>query len=125
MYLPDINFWLALALDKHPHHSPALAWLNALSGKRQCCFCRYTQLGYLRLATNPKSTPLQTLTLSKAWTAYDDLARDPNVGFLAEPAGLDLHWRQFTQGATYSHHVWNDAYLAAFAIASGAEVVTF
>ncbi len=31
----------------------------------------------------------------------------------------------FTQGGTFSPNVWNDAYLAAFAMAGGYELVSF
>jgi toxin-antitoxin system PIN domain toxin len=118
MYLPDINFWLALAFDQHKHSAAAVAWYNALAG-RVCHFCRYTQLGLLRLSTNPKSNPLQTANMTEAWAVYDKLRNLPGVGFLTEPDGLETHWRAFSQGAGYSHHVWNDAYLAAFALATG------
>ncbi len=116
---------MALAFDQHIHHAAALAWSNALPTGGQLCFCRYTQRGFLRLATNPKANPLQTQSLTDAWRVYDGLRGDPRVGYLPEPAGVEPHWRQFAQGRTFSHHVWNDAYLAAFAVASGCEVVTF
>jgi predicted nucleic acid-binding protein len=55
MYLPDINFWLALNFSQHKHNSAATSWFNALPQNDQCFFCRFTQMGFLRLATNPKA----------------------------------------------------------------------
>lgn len=125
MYLLDINVWLALAFSQHKHHTSAHSWFGALPTNRQCNFCRYTQRGFLRLSTNPKSNPLQTQTMTQAWAIYDGLLRDPRIGFLAEPDVLESHWRQFSQLGSYSHNLWNDAYLAAFALAGNYEVVTF
>lgn len=119
MHLPDINFWLALAFDQHMHHAAALAWSNALPAGSRLGFCRYTQLGFLRLSTNPKANPHQTQVLTNAWLIYDGLRGDARIGYLLEPDGVDPLWRQFTQGRSFAHHVWNDAYLAAFAIAGG------
>jgi len=50
---------------------------------------------------------------------------DPRIGFADEPAGIEPQWRGFSQGSTFSPNVWNDAYLAAFAVTGGFELVTF
>jgi predicted nucleic acid-binding protein len=54
MFLPDVNLWLALVFDAHVHHVAAKSWYDGLSDVA-CCFCRTTQQGFLRLATNPKA----------------------------------------------------------------------
>ena len=123
MLLPDVNVWVALTFDQHPNHPSAKAWFDALTDV--CHFCRMTQQGFLRIATNQKAMGLNALTLDEAWAAYDALLGDPRVAFAAEPAGLEPHWRAFTKGATFSTHVWNDAYLAAFAFVGGLKVITF
>src|SRR5438876_12008684 len=115
MHLPDINVWLALSFDQHEHYAPARAWFDGVPADRKCCFCRLTQLGFLRLATNPNVNRLQTQTMSQAWAIFDNMLLDPRIGFLTEPAGLESPWRQWSQLGTFSHKVWNDAYLAAFA----------
>jgi uncharacterized protein len=89
MYLPDINVWLALNFSQHIHHKPARSWFSALLEDRRCYFCRFTQLGFLRLSTNPKANPLQTQTMKQAWTVYDETLLDPRIGFLAEPEVLE------------------------------------
>src|SRR5690348_5507037 len=114
MLLPDVNVWLALTFDSHVHHAAAKSWFDALAGE-VCCFCRMTQQGFLRLATNPKAFGAHALTLPQAWQAYDTLQGDVRVSFANEPENLEAHWRNWTQHQSFSPHVWNDAYLAAFA----------
>ncbi len=125
MILPDINVWLALVFVQHRCHVSARAWFDRLAVESRCYFCRYTQLGFLRLSTNPKANPLQTQTLSQAWTIYDKTCLDPRIGFASEPEGVEGLWRQWTQLSSYSPNVWNDAYLAAFAETGNFELVTF
>jgi toxin-antitoxin system PIN domain toxin len=125
IYLPDINFWMALNYSSNPFTGAAKLWFDALPPGARCDFCRYTQMGFLRLSSNAKVNPTQTRTLAQAWLAYDAILTDPRVGFTPEPAGLETHWRGFTQQNRFSPNVWNDAYLAAFAIAGGYELVTF
>lgn len=123
MLLPDINVWLALGFRLHSHHTAAKAWYQGSSDT--CCFCRLTQQGFLRLASNPAVMKQEAVTLQEAWQMYDDLMTDPRVAFAEEPNGMETHWRAFTHRRTFSPHVWNDAYLAAFAKAVSLEIVTF
>ena len=125
MLFPDINVWLVLVFAAHVHHSPAKAWFDGLPVEVDCRFCRLTQQGFLRIATNPKAFGAEALTLVDAWQAYDQLLGDPRIGFAEEPAQLEAEWRQQTQSASFSPQVWSDAYLAAFAIAAGGTLVTF
>jgi uncharacterized protein len=84
IYLPDVNFWLALAFESHIHHLCARDWFGRLIDAHACAFCRVTQQGFLRLASNPKAFGEEAVTLSGAWRLYDALAADPRVSF---------HWR--------------------------------
>jgi uncharacterized protein len=54
MYLPDDNLWLAMVFEAHTHHIVAKAWFESLSTEI-CAFCRLSQQGFLRLATNPRA----------------------------------------------------------------------
>jgi predicted nucleic acid-binding protein len=65
------------------------------------------------------------VTLPDAWRKYDLFLSDPRVTFAEEPAGTEVHWRTYTQTRSFSTHVWNDAYLAAFSLAGGLKLVTF
>ena len=123
LVLPDINVWIALAFDAHAQHQAAQQWRNG-SGDARLAFCRLTQQGFLRLTTNPAVLGPETLTLVSAWALYDRLQALSHVIFLSEPAGIEQPWREFTSGRRYSPKVWNDAYLAAFALRSGCQLVT-
>ena len=124
MHLLDVNVWLGLAFQRHTNHVSATAWFRS-ERTADCCFCRATQSAFLRLATNPKVMKGAAVTQIRAWGAYDKLFADPNVAYADEPQGIESIWRALTQRANRSPKLWNDAYLAAFAIAAGFEVVTF
>ena len=122
--LPDINVWLALSFSGHPHHQTALRWFDKVPSEA-AAFCRMTQQGYLRLASNPKVFGSDAMTLSKAWNAFDLLMSDERVCFSDEVAGIESEWRRHTGKAGFSTKIWNDAYLAAFATMARAQLVTF
>ena len=124
MFLPDVNLWLALAFQAHIHHVTAKEWFEK-SASEGCAFCRMTQQGFLRLATNPKAFGSEAVSLSAAWDLYDAFLADPRIYYVEEPANLEPLWRSHTQGRAFSPKVWNDAFLAAFAQAASMTLVTF
>ena len=124
IFLPDINFWLALAFDSQANHSVAREWL-ATTMSDSLAFCRVTQMGVLRLATNASAFPHDAVTMDLAWILYDQIRADRRVVFEHEPFGMEQHWRGLTQRPSRSPHLWADAYLAAFAQAGDFEIVTF
>jgi toxin-antitoxin system PIN domain toxin len=124
MYLPDINVWLAFAFEAHRHHGPAKNWFEAIQDG-SIVFCRLTQLGFFRLSTNTAVFAEDALTLDTAWNCFDRFLEDSRIGFILEPLGLDHFFRLFTSDSSYSPKVWNDAYLAAFAVAVKARLVSF
>jgi len=124
MHLPDINFWLALTFEVHAHHRTAKAWFEE-AGPDSCAFCRLTQQGFLRLATNRTVFKDEAVTTDVAWSFYDRLLEDERVYFMREPDKLEQAWRECTIDRGYSHRIWNDAYLAAFAQTANLEIVTF
>lgn len=124
MFLPDINFWLALAFQSHQHHSVANEWMMS-AARQSCFFCRITEMGFLRLATNPKVLPNDVLTMSEAWQVYDKMISDERVVYVEEPANIEADWRSLTETNTFSSKVWTDAYLAAFAQTVDFKVISF
>jgi len=124
MQLVDINVWLALVIQSHANHLAAMTWMRSAS-KRSCCFCRVTQMGFLRLVTNRKIYPLDAVPMNQAWQLYEQLLTDHRVIFVEEPMGIDIPWRNLTMLTTYSTNVWTDAYLAAFALTADLEMITF
>jgi len=122
-YLADVNVWLALAFERHPHCERAWEWLNKQEAS-SCIMCRMTQQGFLRLATNPKAFS-KPLTHKQAWGAYDQFMGDERIEFEQEPPEIDNEWKTFTVRSKYSPKVWNDTYLAAFALKSRLKISTF
>jgi len=123
-YLADVNLWLALLYDRHIHHSAAQTWLQTLDGG-QVLFCRFSQMGLLRLLTNEAVMRKDVRTQRSAWVAYDRALTDPRVAFADEPPRLEIGFRKFTASQKTSTKVWADAYLLAFAAAANLMLATF
>lgn len=127
-HLCDGNVWLALALSGHVHHEAARDWLHAVDAPASILFCRATQQTLLRLLTNAAVlAPYgnRPLTNTEAWTAYQAFVADDRIVLAAdEPAGLERRWTEFALRDAAAPKVWMDAYLAAFALATGCRLVT-
>lgn len=123
MKLVDVNVWLAMVWGRHQHHDIAKKWLDA--EEDDLIFCRVTQLGLLRMVTNVAVTGADALSRRRAWELFAELIADPRIRFLAEPQGLEGLWVAFSKRDDQSHLLWTDDYLAAFAQAAEAEIVTF
>jgi toxin-antitoxin system PIN domain toxin len=126
--LADSNVWLALTLSSHEAHAAASVWLSNQATENGVAFCRMTQISLLRLlttagVTNPLGNP--PLTNAEAWQLYDGLQADPRIGYVDEPTDLGEHWQRCGARTSASPKLWMDAYLAAFAIAGGHQLVTF
>ena len=122
---PDINVWVALTHGRHVHHLAANDWLDSLEPDVRLCFCRFTQLGLLRLLTADAVMADDVLTQREAWASYDRWAEKEHVKYLDEPAGIERRFRELTRTARSSPQAWADAYLAAFAESSQVTLVTF
>ena len=122
-YFPDVNVWIALTYRAHLHHPVAGRWLEGI-GSHQICFCRLTQLGFLRLLTNRNVMGDQVRSQRQAWQVYDLWLTDERVAFRAEPSLVDPEFRRLTQSSHAASAAWPDAYLAAIAATEAATVVT-
>ena len=60
-----------------------------------------------------------------AWAVIDQLRWSPQIRFASEPPEIKNLWREFTPAAQSETNFWTDAYLAAFAKATGYTLVTF
>jgi toxin-antitoxin system PIN domain toxin len=125
-YFPDVNVWLAVAYQAHEHHPHALRWLDQVDDG-MVHFCRFTQIGFLRLITHPSVMRDDVRNQRQAWEAYDLLVQDERVSFLPEPDAerLDSVFRRLTSAERSATKQWPDAYLAAFARAADLTLVTF
>ena len=122
---PDVNVWIALTLESHVHNAIAARWLAGLGRDSSLCFCRITQLSLLRLLTTQAVMGSEVMSQAEAWRVYDHWLEDTRVLFLNEPAGLELAFRALSRRRDPSPKNWTDAYLVAFASASGLTLVSF
>jgi len=125
-HFPDINVWIALTWEGHVHHRRAAGWFNTLDEDGRLFFCRFTQLGLLRLLSSEAVMgPGEAMTQQAAWRAYDRWREDERVGFLDEPVDLEARFRALTRLRHSAPKDWADSYLAAFAETSDLSLVTF
>jgi hypothetical protein len=121
-----VNVWLALSYERHAHHVAARNWFEALQQDARLFFCRFTQIGFLRLLTN-QAVMGQDSVMSQveAWETYDRWVEDERVLFVDEPRGLEPSFRSMSQLQQPAPKDWADSYLAAFATISQMTLVTF
>jgi len=128
MLLCDTNVWLALALSGHVHHEVSRAWFDSIDEPGVIHFCRATQQSFLRLLTNRTvlgAYGRPPLTNQEAWAAYAALVDDDRIVLTdGEPEGLAAQWEVFAVRDVAAPKVWMDAYLAAFALTGGFDLVT-
>jgi uncharacterized protein len=127
MNLLDTNVWLALTLSGHTHHAAAKSWLDAESNPDSILFCRSTQQSLLRLMTTDgilSSYGIKPLSNAQAWAIYEAFIADERILFQAEPSKLEPLWKKLASRKNSSPKLWMDAYLAAFAMATDAQLVT-
>ena len=124
--LCDSNVFLALTLDNHPHHTLAVAWMEALPEDATAYFCRATQQAYLRLLTVEPMLKSEVRSNNEALEAWNQLRSDSRVGFVPdEPSGLEARWLTLAGHSAPAPKRWMDAYLAAFAMCAKMRFVTF
>ena len=102
-----------------------MVWGESLDTHAKVYFCRFTQLGLLRLLTNRSAMGEDVLTQSQAWDAFDALLENPENEMIDEPCGIDPLFRKHTDRNEVSTKQWADGYLAAFSMAAGTRLVTF
>ena len=61
----------------------------------------------------------------EAWKTWDAFLGDERFRFQDEEEGFELHFRTLSASFAHEPKRWQDAYFAAFALAAGAELVTF
>ena len=119
-YLLDVNVLIALAWPNHVHHGEAQAWF-AVRGSPAFRTCPLTQIGFVRISSNPAFTP-QAASPGEAVALLERICRLPGHDFWPD----DLHLREsFPPGVLLAgHRQIADWYLLALADAHGGVLAT-
>ncbi|HZY62902.1 MAG TPA: TA system VapC family ribonuclease toxin [Edaphobacter sp.] len=106
-------------------HLEAKRWFASLTDDEELVFCRFTQLGLLRLLTTGIVMGDDVRTQRQAWRIYDTFLADGGARFMHEPRTLEESFRKLSRSVSASPKEWADSYLTSFAIETGATLVTF
>jgi hypothetical protein len=121
--LLDVNVLLALAWPNHQFHAPARTWFVA-DAPRGWSTCAITQLGFVRLSSNPRFTPLAK-TPAEALVLLEQLIATPRHRYLDDaPAPAAPPFRDLATRLMGPNQV-TDAFLLATALHHGVPLVTF
>jgi len=123
--LCDVNVLFALVHRRHVFHETAAEWLAGVRAPGEIAVCRVSQLGLLRLLNIPAVLKTEALPVAQVWTVYDKMKSDERFTFVDEPDDLEASMRALMRGRHFSPKLWQDAYLAAFAISADLALVTF
>jgi len=123
--LCDVNVLLALLHERHAHSARAARWLDSVREAGSVLVCRVAHLGTLRLLTSPRIMREDAVEPAAAWAAWETLLSDERFAFAAEPAGMEVTWRDLCSRLRPGATVGTDVYLAAFALAADCRLVTF
>jgi uncharacterized protein len=121
LLLLDVNVLLALAWPNHQFHVSAIA---ALSSQNRWATCALTQLGFIRLSSNPAAIPTAK-SPQEATSLLARLVADPwHIYLDSLPAPASQKWRDAFQNLL-GHQQVADAYLLRLAAVHQAVLVTF
>jgi toxin-antitoxin system PIN domain toxin len=121
-YLLDINLLIALTWPQHVHHAQAHAWFGA-TGNRAWATCPITQLGFVRISSNPKIIE-HAVTPRQAVAMLERILAVPGHEFWPDQVA-PITASQFTSQAFVGHRQVTDAYLLALAQYHGGKLATF
>jgi predicted nucleic acid-binding protein len=108
------------------HSDAAWAWFSRRNDDG-FFFCRFTQLGLLRLLATSAIMGNDVRTIGGAWTVYDRWLEDSRIGIRQESFELDAALRAATRSVfrLSSPKALGDCYLLAVSQISEATLVTF
>jgi len=118
-YLLDVNILVALTTRSHVHYGLVKDWFYASTGL-QWGVCAFTEAGFLRNATAPRSGQV---TMIEATEILGSLVQHPGYRYLP----IDADWQTlcspfFTR--LYGTKQVTDAYLLGLAVRNGLVLVT-
>ncbi len=120
--LLDVNVLLALAWPNHQFHSPSRRWFADHKGA--WCTCALTQLGFVRLSSNPAFTDQAKLP-AEATRMLVNMTRHKGHRFIGELPSLDSPDFAETVDRMLGHQQITDGYLVALARHHEIQLVTF
>ena len=121
----DSNVWLALIWSRHAHSEKAHSWF-AGAAEQQFFFCRFTQLTVLRLLTTESVIGKRNEDHARSLGLMGSrVGRPAHRISAANPTIIEKEFRSRSKISSRSPKLWADAYLLAFAAASGLKFVTF
>ena len=121
-FLLDVNVLVALTSREHEHYRRANDWFNSL-GKAEWGVTPLTEAGYMRLTTNPRTSP-GAGDFTRAIAVLVHLTRKP--GYCIWPNTES--WAKLTApfaDRIFGHQQVTDAYLLGLAINENGVLVTF
>lgn len=121
LLLLDVNVLLAIAWPNHQFHAAAIA---ALSPKKRWATCALTQLGFIRLSSNPAAIATARSPHEAAGLLALLVADSLHVYLDSLPAPASEGWRD-AFGEILGHAQVTEAYLLRLAAANNAVLVTF
>lgn len=121
LLLLDVNVLLAIAWPNHQFHATAI---SALSSRSRWATCALTQLGFIRLSSNPAVSGTAR-SPAEAAALLSRLVSDPFHMYLGSlPAPASEAWRDAFL-PLLGHQQVMDAYLVRLAAANNAILLTF
>ena len=121
MLLLDVNVLLAIAWPNHQFHAAAIA---ALLSQNRWATCALTQLGFIRLSSNPAAIPNAKSPQEAAALLGRLVADSLHIYLESLPAPASADWKGAFRDLL-GHRQVMDAYLLQLAIANNAVFVTF
>lgn len=121
IYLFDVNILIALAWPQHVHHVQAHTWFERV-GRQAWATCPLTQLGFVRISSNPKIIP-DAVSPRAAATVLTKMVALPGHTFWADD--LPVNGLAAMSGtALTGHRQVTDAYLIELARHHGGVLAT-
>jgi toxin-antitoxin system PIN domain toxin len=120
--LLDLNVLVALAWPAHEHHHSALKWFLS-RGKSKWATCPLTQLGFIRLLSNPAFST-DALTVPEALELLNRNVQQPAHEFWPDSLPAPRALRTLVRDP-FAHRLVTDSYLLSLAVRRKARLATF
>jgi toxin-antitoxin system PIN domain toxin len=118
-YLADVNVLIALMDEDHIHHKIVAKWFDA-SAEDEFGVCAFTETGFLRVTTNPKTG---SHSIEEALDAQASLNNHAGYRFWPMTEGWASLVEPFCE-RVFGHQQITDAYLLGLAVKEGGVLVT-